>query len=438
MGDRDHFGIWTTRGTTYARMPLVALIGLIILIIAMAIIIWSLKRKPDLDLYVQQSRDIVGLMPSLVGLTHSSLDPGNRIEVLQNGSFFAPLLRDIAAARESIHLETFIWYDGRLTRQLASLLARKAREGVSVRILVDGSGGRELDGQEREMLERAGAEVAHYHPLRISNLGEINNRDHRKLVVIDGAIGYVGGHGFADEWLGDAENRKRYRDTGLRMRGPVVNRLQGAFTENWIEETGDIPAAERYFPKLAPAGETAAHVAYTSPEGGANAVQVLYYLAIKAARREIIIQNPYLLPDDDAIEALAEAVRRGVKVRIMVPSADATDTPIVQHASHHHYGTLLARGVEIWEYEKTLLHQKVMIVDGIWSCVGSTNFDDRSLQINDEISVGIIDAHIAQQLRAAFHDDLRFARRMQLNEWKQRPVWHKLTDGIAYLGRSQL
>jgi len=165
---------------------------------------------------------------------------------------------------------------------------------------------------------------------------------------------------------------------------------------------------------------------------------VLFYLAIKAARHELIIQNPYLLPSDDAMQALEEAVRRGVDVKIMVPGTKSTDSPIVQHASHHHFGTLLKRGVKIYEYNKTLLHQKILIVDGTWSCVGSTNFDDRSFELNDEISMGVVDPAIAAQLRAAFQDDLRFAQERKFEEWRKRSLWHKTLDGLAYLARGQL
>jgi cardiolipin synthase A/B len=437
--DDVHFRIWHQRGTTYVRMPLVVFIGGLLALIALTILLWSVKRKPDTRLSVKSPGQLALLMPSLVGLTHASLDGDNAIEILQNGDgFFPPLLRDIAAARESVHIESFIWYDGQLSRRLAKLLAQKAAQGVEVRVLVDASGGRQLEGDVLEMLKSSGARVAHFHPIRVSNLGRINNRDHRKLMIIDGRIAYTGGHGIADEWLGNGQDKKHWRDTGLRIRGPVVNRLQACFAENWIEETGEIPAGDKYFPKLPPAGTTSAHVAYTSPSGSISSVQILYYLAIKAAQREILIQNPYLLPDDQAIEALEEAVRRGVDVKIMVPSDDTTDSPVVQHASHHHFGTLLKRGVKVWEYNRTLLHQKVIVVDGIWSSVGSTNFDDRSFQLNDEVNIGIVDPGIAAQLRAAFHADLRHARQRQFHEWQNRSWWHKMKDGLAYLGRSQL
>lgn len=437
--DGSRFSLWHSRGTTYVRMPFVVFLAGVLAITLLTIVMWSVKREPHTRLRVDDPGELAMLLPSIAGLTHSAVEPGNSMQVLQNGVMFFPALeRDILGARESVHIESFIWYDGKIARRLAQVLAAKAKEGVEVRILVDASGGRQLKGDVEEMLEGAGVRIAHFHPLRISNLGRLNNRDHRKLAIIDGRIGYIGGYCIADEWGGDARNKKEYRDTGLRIEGPIVNRLQGAFAENWVEETGEIPAGDKYFPKIPATGPTSAHLAYTSPDGSVSSVQILYYLAIKSARREILIQNPYLLPDEEAIEALADAVKRGVKVHIMVPSDDATDSALVQHASHHHFGTLLKRGVRIYEYKKTLLHQKVLVVDGVWSCVGSTNFDDRSFQLNDEVSIGVIDRNIAAQLRAAFANDLRQARERKFDEWQGRSWWHKLQDGVAYLGRSQL
>jgi cardiolipin synthase len=437
--ERSRFSVWHSRGTTYVRMPLLICIAGILVITILTILMWSVKREPDVQLQVKNPGDLQALLPSIAALTHSTLEKGNSVELLQNGVMFFPALeRDIAAARESVHIESFIWYDGVIARRLAALLARKAREGVEVRVLVDASGGRQLKGDVQKMMESAGVKIGHFHPLRISNLGRMNNRDHRKLMIIDGRIGFIGGFCISDDWGGDARNKHEFRDTGLRITGPVVNRLQGAFSENWIEETGEVPAGERYFPPMPATGTTVAHLAYTSPDGSVSSVQILYYLAIKSARREILIQNPYLLPDKQAINALEDAVKRGVKVRIMVPSDDATDSALVQHASHHHFGTLLKRGVQVFEYQKTLLHQKVIVVDGVWSCVGSTNFDDRSFQLNDEVSVGVVDPALAGQLRAAFMNDLRNARERHLEEWQSRSWMHKLEDGVAYLGHSQL
>ncbi|HEX8154839.1 MAG TPA: cardiolipin synthase, partial [Thermoanaerobaculia bacterium] len=397
------------------------------------------KEKPSSHLQVKQPGELMTLMPSLVGLTQGNLDQGNAVEVLQNGNGFFPLLfRDIRAARESVHIETYIWWKSAIGNELAKLLAEKARAGVEVRLLVDASGGKDLTSEQEEAIERYGGRIARFHPIRLGNLGQLNNRDHRKMMIIDGRIGYIGGYGIADEWTGNGQDKKHFRDTGLRVQGPIVNRLQGAFCENWVEESNEVPAGDKYFPKLPQAGSTQAHLAYASPSGSVSSVQILYYLAIKAARREIIIQNPYMLPDRDAIKALEEAVARGVDVKIMVPSDDATDNALVQHASHHHFGTLLARGVKVYEFNRTLLHQKVIIVDGIWSCVGSTNFDERSFQLNDEISMGVLDANVAAQLKAAWEADLRHAKQRKFEEWKDRAWGHKLVDGLAYLGQSQL
>jgi cardiolipin synthase A/B len=431
--------IWSKRGTHVIRMPTIAVVAMIVSILGLTLLLWSATRGRHTHLAVKQPGELGALVPSIVGLTQGSLDKGNQVTLLQNGDeLFPPMLRDIAGARQSVHVESYIWWEGQICNDLANLLALKAREGVEVRLLLDASGGRKLDDTLETIMRDAGVQVRKFHPLRISNLGKMNNRDHRKMVVVDGRIGYLGGFGFAKEWTGHAQDEDHWRDIGVRVSGPIVNRLQGAFCENWIEETGEIPAGQKYFPPVPPTGTTSAHLAYTSPSGSVSSVQVLYYLAISAAKREVLIQNPYMLPDDDAINAMAAAVKRGVDVRIMVPATDSTDSPIVQHASHHMFGTLLKNGIKIYEYQKTLLHQKVMVVDGIWSCVGSTNFDDRSFQHNDEISMGFIDPQLAAQLRATFAADMRLTRQRTFKEWSTRPLWHKAIDGLAYLGHGQL
>jgi cardiolipin synthase A/B len=426
-------------GTHFVTIPLVAAISLVVIIVGLMTLLWSAERGRDARLQVKQPGDFAALLPSIVGLTQGTLDPGNQVQLLENGDqFFPALLRDIGNAKESVHIESYIWWKGQICDQIAEALAKKAREGVEVRLLVDASGGHKMDDKLEKMMKDAGVQVRRFHPLRISNLGRMNNRDHRKIMIIDGRIGFIGGFGLAAQWTGHAQDRDHWRDTGLRVAGPVVNRLQSAFCENWIEETGEIPAGERYFPHLSPIGPTQVHIAYTSPTGSVSSVQVLYYLAISAARKEILIQNPYLLPSQDAIDAFAAAVRRGVDVRVMVPAASSTDSPVVQHASHHIYGRLMQAGVKIYEYRPTLLHQKIIVVDGIWSCVGSTNFDDRSFQLNDEISMGVLDGRIASQLRAAFASDLSNASPQTLDGWRHRGLWHRFVDQIAYLGSSEL
>ena len=426
------------RGSHTVRVSLILLIALVIAVIGLTITLWSAERGADPRLNVKNAGDFTALLPSIVGLTQSSLESGNRIELLENGDqFFPPLLRDIAAAKESVHVESYIWWKGAICGQIANALAAKAKQGVEVRLLVDASGGHKMDKELAKLMLDSGVHFIRFHPLSLSNLGRMNNRDHRKQAIIDGRIGYIGGYGFAEEWTGHGQDKDHWRDSGLRVEGPIVGRMQASFAENWIEETGEIMAGEKYFPHLAAVGSTKAHLAYTSPTGGVSSVQVLYYLAIKAAQHEIIIQNPYMLPDDESVEAMAEAVKRGVDVRIMVPATTSTDSPVVQHASHHLFGRLLQRGIKIFEYQKTLIHQKVIIVDGVWSCVGSTNFDRRALQLNDEVSMGVLDTALAAQLKAVFEDDMRFAKERKYDEWHHRSLWHKAEDRLAYLASSQ-
>ena len=428
----------TKNGSHLIRVPLVLFVALIVTVTGLTIMLWSAERGESPRLNVKNDGDFAALLPSIVGLTQSSLDAGNQVQLLENGDQFFPLLlQDIANAKESVHVESYIWWKGAICDQLASALAAKARQGVEVRLLIDASGGHKMDKALSKLMVDSGVRFVRFHRPTLANLGRLNNRDHRKETIIDGRIGYIGGYGFAEQWTGHAQDKDHWRDAGLRVQGPIVNRMQGAFCENWIEETGEIMAGEKYFPHLNAVGTTRAHLAYTSPTGGVSSVQVLYYLAIKAARRELIIQNPYLLPDNDAEDALAEAVKRGVDVKIMVPSATATDSAIVQHASHHRYGSLLKKGIKIFEYKKTLLHQKVIIVDGIWSCIGSTNFDRRALQLNDEVSMGVLDPVLASQLKAVFADDMKFAEQRSLEQWHHRGLWHKAEDGLAYLASSQ-
>ncbi len=414
-------------------------IALVLAVIGLTIVLWSAERGTNPSLNVKDVGEFNVLLPSIIGLTQSSLESGNQIQLLENGDQFFPLLlRDIAAAKQSVHLESYIWWKGAICGQLANALAAKARSGVEVRLLVDASGGHKMDRELAKLMLDSGVKLIRFHPFSLSNLGRLNNRDHRKEAIIDGRIGYIGGFGLAEEWTGHGQDKDHWRDAGLRVQGPIVGRLQAAFAENWIEETGEIMAGDRYFPHLDAAGSTRAHLAYISPTGGVSSVQILYYLAIKAARKEIIIQNPYLLPDDDAIDAMGEAVKRGVVVKVMVPATTSTDSPVVQHASHHRFGLLMAKGVKIYEYRKTLLHQKVIIVDGVWSCVGSTNFDRRALELNDEVSMGVLDPGLATQLKGVFDDDMKFAVERHAEEWNHRGIWHKLEDGLAYLASSQL
>jgi cardiolipin synthase len=302
-----------------------------------------------------------------------------------------------------------------------------------VRVLVDATGGKEMGEAAVRRLEDAGCKFDTYHPKRLRNIGVLNERDHRKITVLDGRTALVGGHCIVDSWLGDAQDGEHFRDLSVRLRGPIVHAIQSAFSENWVEETGELFVGEDFFPELHDEGDVAIHVAGVKPEGSAPAVKILHHLAICCARERIWIQNPYFLPEPAAIEALGRAVARGVDVRVMVPSAEASDMPIVQHAAHRNFEWLLALGVRIFEYQKTLLHQKVMSIDGVWCAIGSSNFDDRSFEINDEITLGMMDAPLAREFEAIFERDRKDCIELELKSWRRRGRWHRLKDSMLYL-----
>jgi cardiolipin synthase len=415
---------------------LIALMALAIL--ALVIILWSVKRRRRPHLALASEGDLHDLIPSIVGITQSTMLDGNTVELHQNGAFWDAVFRDLEQARETIHYETFLSKEGELTRRMSEVLCRKAKEGVEVRVMLDGSGGKEFGKQGLADMCDAGIRVHKYHPIELRNLGILNNRDHRKIFIIDGRIGYVGGHCLVDTWLGNAEDKQHFRDISARVEGPVVAQLQSTFAENWIEECGEVPAGEKIFPKLEPVGDMKAHVVWTSPAGSPSTLKLLHYMAIHAAKKSITIQNPYFLPDPDARDSLLAAAKRGVKVRIMIPATTASDSKIVQHASHHHYGTLLKGGVQLFDYGKTLLHQKVMTIDGCWAAVGSTNFDDRSFEVNDEVTLVVYDERIAKELEDTFERDLADAKEVHFEPWKNRPWKHKITDFTAFLFNEQL
>lgn len=407
-------------------------------ILILLLLLWSTHRERESHVRVPDLADFETALPSVASLTGSPIIPGNRVQVLQNGvGFFPVLFDDIAEARQTIHLETYVWWEGEVCRRLADALAAKARQGVEVRLTLDAAGSSKGDDELFERMEKAGVKISFYHPFEIQDLGLINNRTHRKLAILDGRVAHVFGHGIAQEWTGNGQDAEHWRDTGVRLEGPIVSSIQAVFAENWVEQTAEVLVGEKYFPKLSAVGPVRAHVTASSPQGGVSQLEMLYKLAIATAQKELIIQNPYFIPDGEMVGLLEKAVRRGVKVRVMIPG-QVTDSSIVRHAGHRRFGELLRHGVEIYEYQRTLNHQKVMIVDGLWSHVGSTNLDDRSLDINDEASVGLIDREVAARLEAAFRDDVRHSRRLDAASWEKRPLWHKTVDRLSYLVNEQL
>jgi cardiolipin synthase len=403
------------------------------IVIFFVVVIWSMKRHRDPMLRVDSDDSIETLIPSLAGLTLSTAVEGNSVEVFENGAYFDVMVDEITAAQRSVHFETFLWQEGVLGQRIADALSVKARSGVTVRVLLDASGSRKMGESVEQQLTDSGCKLVKFHEWGILNIGVLNERDHRKLVVLDGRTALLGGHCIVDTWLGNAEDKDHFADVSVRLRGPIVHSVQAAFSENWVGQTGELFMGDDVFPRLERAGEISVHAAYVKPEGSAPAVKILHHAAICCAKKRIWIQNPYFIPEPAAIDAFGEAVARGVDVRVMMPSTSGSDNPIVQHAGHRNFEKLLRCGVRLFEYPKTLLHQKIVTIDGVWCAIGSTNFDDRSFETNDEITLGFKDAAMAGRLDGIFEKYAPHCHEIKLESWRRRGWSHRLIDQMYYL-----
>ena len=407
-----------------------------------AFVLWSRGRRRNVHFEVPPGLDPAARMRAIAALTWGRVLEGNAVRLVQDAGFFAEVIADIDRAMHHVHLETFLWMDGDVSDRVVTSLSDAARRGVEVRVLVDQRGGKTTSHEVWRALREAGVDFRVYHRARLWELGWYNNRDHRKIVVIDGRIGYTFGHGVADMWGPPKRARNQniggWRDTAARLEGPVVGELQTAFFENWVKVNRRAVLHAAYFPLLEPAGTIAMHVAWAAPPESASAVQRLYYLAIASAQHELILQNPYFIPTGHAVQLFVDAAARGVKVSLMLPTSGTSDFPIVQHASHYYYGPLLRAGATIYEYVRSGIHQKVLIVDRQWCTIGSTNFDPRSFRINDEITVAIHDPDVAQELAAAFENDISGAELWTLQRWNERSWGHRVRDRASVLAKRQL
>ena len=367
-----------------------------------------------------------------------ALVPGNRTRALVNGDeIFPEMLEAIRGARKSITFEMYIYWKGAIGEQFTAALEERARSGVKVHVMIDALGSQKIEKTVLGRLKDAGARVELYNPVRWDTIARMNNRTHRKIMVIDGAVGFTGGAGIGDEWSGDAQDAEHWRDTHFRLEGPAVAQMQAAFMENWIEVTGEVLHGPEYFPELRPVGGELAQFVVSSPGGGGESAQLLYLMSIAAARRSIQLSAAYFVPDDNEVRQLVEARERGVRVQIIVPGP-ATDSAAVRRASRSTWGELLRAGVEIYEYQPTFYHVKVMTVDGLWVTVGSTNFDTRSFSTNDEANLNVYDRAFAAEGERIFERDLGRSRRITLEEWEARPLREKLLEHAAGLLSSQL
>ena len=377
------------------------------------------------------SIDSPEFVETVAGASGGPFLPGNALTLLQNGDEFYPaMLGAIDEAEQSITIEAYIYWAGNIGRRFADALAARARDGVQVKILLDAIGSATIGADILATLESGGCQVAWYNPIRWYTLGRFNNRTHRKSLIIDGRVAFTGGAGIADHWCGNASGPDEWRDTQIRLEGPAVVPLQSGFAHNWQQTTGELLTGGRFYPCLEPAGSLAVQTLLSSPETGGSSVRTMYYLSIVCARRSILIANPYFVPDPVAIETLLEAKRRGVDVRIMV-SGIRNDNWIARHNSVRLLGRLLEAGVEIQEYNRSMLHQKTMVVDDVWVTIGTTNFDNRSFAHNEESNVCVFDRSLAGQLRRTFLDDVTACDVVRLEQWRRRGAWARTQEFVA-------
>ena len=417
-----------------------ALIAVALTIVAVIVGINFLTPEKQLDrkldhLYPVADEQFRREMSVMLG---PNIVDGNTVEALQNGQeIFPSMLAAVRSARTSIAFETYIYWSGDIGREFATALAERAKAGVRVHVLIDWVGGLKMDKTLLDQIEQAGAKVHQFRPLRWYNLARMNNRTHRKLLVVDGLTAFTGGVGIADQWSGNAESPEHWRDMHFAVTGPVVAQFQAAFNDNWIKATGQVLNGERHFPQLSATGDVKAHLFISSPTGGSDSMQLMYLMAIAAAAKRIDLQSAYFVPDDLSIKALLAARSRGVAIRLLLPG-EHIDSETVRLASRAQWGPLLEAGVEIYEYLPTMMHNKMMIVDGEMVSVGSTNFDLRSFRLNDEASMNIYDRRFAAQMTVVFDNDLKQTRRYTHAQWEQRSWKEKFLATIIRPIRSQL
>jgi cardiolipin synthase len=379
--------------------------------------------KPRSELAVEDPR-FPAYLSALVG---ASLTRGNRFEVLTNGDQFLPaMLAAIDGAQKRVSFESYIYDTGAVATQFTAALERAARRGVRVQLTVDAVGASSMEEDHVVRLRAAGCVLVQFNTPRWYSLEELNYRTHRKILVVDGTIGFTGGAGVADHWLGNAQDEEHWRDTQIRFTGPITRMLEAAFYENFIE--GGKPVAPELDDPPAPTDEEGASlIVRSSPTGGSNDLKLLYLFIIGGARRTLDITTPYFVTDESTMWALEDAVGRGVKIRLLV-EGDKTDAMPVKHASRQTYEVLMSLGIEISEYQPTMMHTKAIVADGVLSMFGSANFDNRSMELNDELNVAVLNPDLAARLTQDMNDDLRRARRLTLSEWRRRPLLQKTRE----------
>ena len=370
--------------------------------------------------------------------TGTHVYPGNLVQQANNGTgVYPPLWADLRSAQHTITVQMYYSLPSTVADTLAAILRERARAKVRVLLLLDAFGSQHLSREWIRSLRSAGVEVAKLRRLRWFTISNASNRSHVRVVVVDGRIGYTGGFGLADYWLGDGHHEDQWRESNVRFQGPAVMELQSAFAIAWAEATGELLTGPLFFPPngFQPAGPTRAGLLFAAPTAGSTPAERFLALTISGARKTLYVENSYFVPDDDFRRALERAVKRGVDVRILTVS-NKTDVKTTWYAGRHRYEELLSHGVRIYEYQPTMLHSKTIVADGVWSSVGSMNFDNRSLAFNDESNLVVLDTAFGAQMDSIFFDDLRYAKEIKLDEFRKRSIWSKSLElGATLLSR---
>jgi cardiolipin synthase A/B len=378
-------------------------------------------------------------MRAAEALTGHPINEGCEVELLINGDrIFPAMLETIQGAEQTLCLETYIYWEGDIAMEIAEAICERARAGVECRIVVDAVGAAKITAGLIDRLQDAGAKVCRFRPPKFYSMRNLTNRTHRRLVIADGRVGMTGGVGIATEWEGDARGPNEWRDTHVRVRGPVVRGMQGAFAEHWLEATGEVLGGPRFLPELEPLtdGGPVQLVRSSAGVGDTNA-EAIHYLAIASAERSLDLCAAYFAPRPAFTKALCEAAQRGAKVRVLVPGPHI-DKNLVRRAGHAAYGQLLKGGVRIFEYQPTMLHAKTLAVDGSWASVGSMNFDNRSFQLNDELTLGVLNERFCSALRESFDADIARSEEIDPDRWARRGPLRRVQELATTAVRREL
>jgi len=429
---------WVARWRRLQAAEIAFGVGALLVIVLLWVNLATSERKverPIAHTYAVADSQFVRTMGNLLG---ANFVAGNRVTALYNGDeVFPAMLEAIGSAHRSITFESYIYWSSSIGHRFTAALEERARAGVRVHVMIDWAGSQKADKDDIARLRRAGVQVVLYRPLRWYQLDHLNHRTHRKILVVDGRVGFTGGIGVADQWLGHAQDKDHWRDSHFRVEGPVVAQLQAAFMDDWFETEGVVLDGPAYYPDLDRQGQELGQVFWSSPKGGNGNLRVMFLLAIAAATHRILIANSYFVPDEMTVDMLCAARRRGVDVEIIVPGP-ILDAQVVRRASRLMWAPMLEAGVKIYEYQPTMYHTKVMVVDDEWVSVGSTNFDDRSFRLNQEANLNVYDPAFGAEQAQAFAKDRARSREITLEAWRHRPLGERIEERLAGVLRKQL